>query len=77
MFMKGLVAAACVVVIAAGGLWIWQQVSPAVPTREQCLQALAPLVAAKDYELTPFLNDCVSKGLINIQDVGGLATGSQ
>lgn len=77
MVLRGLIASACVVVIAAGGLWIWQQVAPAAPTRKECLEALAPLVAAKDYQLTPFLSDCVSKGLINIQDVGRPASGGQ
>lgn len=73
MFLKGLIAVACLVVIAAGGVWLWQQfqagTNPPAMTRETCLAALEPWVKSKATEMNVYLIHCRDAGLINLSDV--------
>lgn len=76
MWLRVLVGMACVVVIAAGGVWLWQQFGarPAL-TREVCLDELKPWVEQKRTgEFEGILLECRDSGLITLGDVGQFAS---
>lgn len=71
MWFRGLIAAACVVVIAAGGLWIYQQIGLGNElTRDACLDALQLWVEQeRTGEFEGDLLECRDSGLITLSDV--------